>query len=51
MVLNLALFIPFLTGAASSIEGALQRSLLILSFVWLVAVSIRALGTHTSTRT
>jgi hypothetical membrane protein len=47
MVLNLALFIPFLTGAASSIEGALQRSLLVLSFAWLVAVSIRALGIRT----
>jgi hypothetical membrane protein len=51
LVLNLALFIPFLAGAASSIEGALQRSLLALSLVWLAAVSIRALGTQTGSRT
>ena len=43
VVLNLALFVPFLVGGVTSIEGALQRSLFGLSLLWLTAVSLRAL--------
>jgi hypothetical membrane protein len=47
---NLALFVPFLIGAASSIEGALQRSLFGLSLLWLMAVSLHALRLYGRSR-
>jgi hypothetical membrane protein len=41
--LNLLLSLTFLTEIAASIEGALQRSSMALSLLWLIAVAVHAL--------
>ena len=50
VVLNLVISMPFIFEVSRSIEGALQRSFMGISLVWLEAVSLRALMLPTPDR-